>query len=205
MLFRSLSTETNPSKFGDQLLQYWMRVGLTKGTGAEDVYSYNKAMAYPPHCTLTAFFPRGTKTNEEYYQALLEAIEEQGSAPRTITLTQLKQNFGISSTLDSIQLTSSFLAAVAKAFVQNANLNEGIVKPSDTYHITLRDVAFSGSTKKQRAKLNEIHGFQDSYVAPYIHSSVAWSLTIYSDDGNPPPGNPPPSVKLTTVICSIPI
>lgn len=195
--------QTSNSVLGNQLVQYWMRVLLTQGTGAKDVYSYNKAMAYFPHCSLTGFFP-AQLTNEDYLKILQNAVDAWGSQPRTITLTQLKQN-DYTTNLDSIKLTSNFLAFVTEQFVENAGLVNSDIKDPNKYHITLRDTLFSGTTKQKQAKVNEIHDFQNQYVAPYLHSSVTWSLTIFSDDGYPPPGNPPPSVKLTTIICSIPL
>lgn len=158
---------------GDELRTYWWTVRK------DPDISHDAIRDYPPHCSLTGFFPKN-ESRETYIQAVVDAIQQFENMPRTITIQALIQG-GPKSKLDYISLSSSYLLEVTQAFMNNASIPQQFLKNPDdfTYHITLRDHLFKKEVKK---KLKKIQSLQQKIN---ISAQVSWSLFLYerNDDG----------------------
>jgi hypothetical protein len=158
------------SKLGSELAAYWEVVK------SDPTISHFAITYYPPHCSLTSFFPK-KQTKKEYVQAVEDAIKNLGPAPRTITINGLIQGKQTQK-LDYIKLSSSYLLAVTKAFMKNASVPQSYLKNPSTfsYHITLRDHIFQTEVKK---KMNKIHSLQKMIN---LKAKASWSLFLYEKD-----------------------
>ena len=155
--------------FGKELKTYW------NGVKNDSAISHKAIRNYPPHCSLTGFFPK-TLSKAEYIQAAEDAIEET-QLPRTITINGLIQG-NVSQMLDYIKLSSSYLLAVTQAFMQNASLTANFLKNPQKfpYHITLRKHVF---LKKAKNKLQKIQKLENKIN---LKAVATWSLYLYERD-----------------------
>ena len=161
-------------ELGRQLSTYW------KAVKEDSSISHSAITDFPPHCSLTGFFPMD-KSKNIYVQAVENALLQLGSMPRTITINRLVQSKATSN-LDYIQLTSAYLTAVTKKFMSNASVPqkylkgpEATVKPF-TFHITLRDHVF---TKDVIKKMKAIQSLERQIQ---LNAPVVWSLFLYERD-----------------------
>ena len=92
--------------FGSELHTYWHTVKN------DPVISHDAIRNYPPHCSLTGFFPKD-QSREAYILAVENAIQQLGSTPRTISINGLIQG-NQKSRLDYIKLSSSYLLHLTK-------------------------------------------------------------------------------------------
>jgi hypothetical protein len=158
-------------KLGNELNAYWRAVKKDK-----DI-SHAAIRDYPPHCSLTGFFPM-TETREDYIQAVEDAIEQLGNTPRTITIKGLFQG-NQKQALDTIKLSSSYLLAVTQDFMSNASVPQKYLKNAQKYHITLRNHIFKQNVTR---KMNKIQSLERKIN---LFAPVSWSLFLYErdDDG----------------------
>lgn len=177
-----------------QLDDYWYDVKATKGK-KQDLT--NEAIAnYPPHISLTGFFPKELSM-DEYIQALEDAVDAQKSKP-TINIKKIVQsNKTDAKSIDYISVSSTYLKNVTKAFMKNLGWTKKQIKdyfkdPSSfTYHITLRQKFLTKNNLS--AKVKAIHKLQSAID---IDAPATWSLIIYSKTPFPP---------LKTIIHEIPL
>jgi len=157
-------------ELGKELRTYWNAV-----LKDEDI-SHHAIRDYPPHCSLTGFFPK-KKSSEFYIQAVEDAIQQQGAKPRTITIKGLVQG-NQNQKLDYIKLSSSFLFAVAQAFLSNASIPDKYLKKPQSfpYHITLRKHKFLRKVAKKMEKIQSLENKID------LTAQVSWSLFLYEKE-----------------------
>lgn len=157
---------------GKELRTYWDDVK------ADSDISHKAITNYPPHCSLTGFFP-ATKSEKTYIDAVNSAMRSLGNMPRTVTVVGLIQG-NATSKLDYIKLSSNYALAVTKAFMTNASIPSRYLKDpiSFTYHITLRNHVFQKNVKK---KMKKIQGLEKKIN---LHANASWSLFLYERDTN---------------------
>jgi hypothetical protein len=150
---------------GTEVNTYWDSVKSDKKL------RHNAVIAYPPHCTLTGFFPaqqkKGKKTSldKKYTKALIQAVAST-TIPKGVTVkTKVKQE----KQYDKINLSSPYLNAVTELFMKKASIPNQYKK--DKYHITLRDHEF-----KKKWKQTKIQKLQDKIN---LSASASWSLFVY--------------------------
>ena len=159
-------------QLGKELSTYWNAVKK------DSSISHFAITAYPPHCSLTGFFPN-VKSKNTYIQAVNDAIKSLGSTPRTISINGLVQQ-NETKNLDYIKLSSSYLLAVTKAFMRNASVPAKYLKNPQTftYHITLRDHIFQKNVAKKMKKIQSLE------KKIHLHAKASWSLFLYERDDN---------------------
>lgn len=159
-------------QLGKQFRTYWDAVK------ADPDIAHKAITNYPPHCSLTGFFPFD-KSEKTYIKAVQEAIKSLNGTPRTITINGLVQG-NAKSKLDYVKLSSSFLLAVTKAFMANASVPQQYLKDPQafTYHITLRDHIFHSKVNKKMKKIQSL----EKKIA--LNAKAAWSLFLYERDDN---------------------
>ena len=157
-------------QLGNELSTYW------KAVKKDSDISHSAITDYPPHCSLTGFFPK-TESKNTYIQAVDNAIKSLGTTPRTITINGLVQG-NQNAKLDYIKLSSSYLLAVTRAFMSNASVPSQYLKnpQSFTYHITLRKHVFQ---KKVAKKMKKIQALERKIN---LQAHVSWSLFLYERD-----------------------
>jgi hypothetical protein len=158
------------SSLGKELSTYWKDV-------KEDSSIRHKALIdYPPHCSLTGFFPKDL-SKQTYIDAVRNAMKSLGSSSRTITVVGLVQG-NQKQKLDYIKLSSSFLLKVTKTFMDNASVPQQYLKDPQTfpYHITLRNTIFSSNAKKRTKKIQSLENKIN------LSAKANWSLFLYKRD-----------------------
>ncbi len=158
-------------KLGSEFSTYW------KAVKKDSSISHKAITDYPPHCSLTGFFP-ANKSEKTYIKAVNDAIKSLGSA-RTITIDGLVQG-NVTSRLDYVKLSSSYLLAVTKAFMNNASVPMSFLKDPKTftYHITLRDHTFQKNADKKLKKIQRLEKKIN------LKAKASWSLFLYERDDN---------------------
>ena len=157
---------------GKELRTYWDDVK------ADSDISHKAITNYPPHCSLTGFFP-ATKSKKTYINAVNAAMESLGNTPRTISILGLIQG-NATSKLDYIKLSSNYALAVTKAFMINASIPSQYLKNpnSFTYHISLRNHVFQKNVKKKMKKIQSLEKKIN------LHANASWSFFLYERDNN---------------------
>lgn len=156
---------------GNQLQKFWTSV---KKQNLNDPV----VLKYPPHCTLTGFFP-GTRAQEkEYIAALRKAIE--GTNPIVINLAN---SVNQKPKLDYIPLTSSDLFAITTEFANLIDLPSKYIKAKPGtfgYHISLRQDTDAATTAAVRK-------LEDKYInlkAPKLSEKTTWAIYLYRKSGD---------------------
>ena len=155
-------------QLGKELSKYW------KNVKQDSDISHLAITKYPPHCSLTGFFPI-TKSKAEYIQAVKEAMESLKNDPKNISVGKLVQNSAQKAT-DYITLSSSYLLAVTEAFMQNASVPSTYLKTF--YHITLRNHVFVQNVQKKMKKIQSLERKIN------LGAKASWALYLYELDSN---------------------
>lgn len=170
--------------FRDKLDFYWGQVKATKGKKTDLT---NEAIAnYPPHVSLTGFFPKKL-SRDEYIQALYDAVDSQKSKLDVKIKKLVLSNKTDPKSIDYISISSNYLKNVTKAFMKNIGwskkeIDEYYKDPSSfTYHITLRQKFLA--TGSLSSKVKAIHKLQQGID---LEASDSWSLILYSKTPYPP-------------------
>lgn len=153
--------------FGDSLNTYW------KAVLNNPKISHPAITDFPPHCSLTGFFPP-KKSKAAYIKAVQKALSQYKTMPPTVTVGNLVQGANTSgSHFDYIALSSAYALAVTKAFMHNAGVPAQYLKdPSkQTYHITLRNIKF-----KTTAQMKTIQSLENKI---HLNAHASWSLFLY--------------------------
>ena len=160
------------SKLGTELRTYWNKVK------SDPDISHSAITAYPPHCSLTGFFPK-TKSKSAYVQAVKDAMDSLEDKSKKITVVGLVQGTETQA-LDYIKLSSSYLLAVTKAFMKNASVPSSYLKDPQSfpYHITLRNHVFVQDVAKKMKKIQSLER------KIQLKAKVSWSLFLYKRDAS---------------------
>ncbi len=152
---------------GEELCTYWHAVKKN-----HDI-NHDAIKHFPPHCSLTGFFPK-VDSKETYIQAVEQALQQHERAIKSITINGLVQG-SEKAKLDYIKLTSAYLFAVTRTFINIAAIPQRHLKdPHDfPYHITLRDHVFHHDVEK---KLKKIQSLERKIN---LSAQVSWSLFLY--------------------------
>lgn len=155
---------------GKEFKTYWDAVK------SDSDISHKAITDYPPHCSLTGFFP-ANQPEKTYIQAVSDAIKSQGSTPGTITIVGLVQGKQ-TSRLDYVKLSSSYLLNLTRAFMTNASVPQHYLKDPQSfpYHITLRDHVFKQNVVQKMAKIQKLEKKID------LHAKASWSIFLYERD-----------------------
>lgn len=160
------------SKLGAELRTYWNKVK------SDPDISHSAITTYPPHCSLTGFFPK-TKSKSAYVQAVKEAMDSVDALSKKITVVGLVQGTETQA-LDYIKLSSSYLLAVTKAFMKNASVPSSYLKDPQSfpYHITLRNHVFVQNVAKKMKKIQSLER------KIQLKAKASWSLFLYKRDAS---------------------
>lgn len=156
---------------GSQLNKFWTNV---KKQNLNDPVVLN----YPPHCSLTGFFPGSVSHEHEYIAALKEAIKN--ANPVSIAIGK---NVEQRPKLDYIPLTSPDLLALTTDFVHLIGISSKYIKAEPGtfgYHISLRQDTTATTTLAVRK-------LEDKYInlsAPNLSKKTTWALYLYRKTGN---------------------
>lgn len=154
--------------FGGQLKNFWNAV---KKQNIKNPPVWD----YPPHVTLTGFFPYDADNEDNLISALEKAIK---MAPNIIPI---KINNKITSTkgLDYIGINSTAVHSVASDFLKFANVDTNYIRPKtdDTlgYHISLRQKTDKATTSKVR----NLEKSKINLAVTNLQTGTTWSLYIY--------------------------
>ncbi len=155
---------------GKQLSKFWKRV--------KDRNLKNPAVLnYPPHCSLTGFFPGKTAAEEEYIEALKQAVNERKSITINIKTLQQKPK------LDFIHLTSPDLFAITSKFVKLIGISPEFIKGKPKtfgYHISLRQKTDEKITPAIRKLENKTLNLK----AKNLSENTTWALYLYRKSGS---------------------
>ncbi len=155
---------------GKQLRKFWNSV--------KDQNLKNPAVLnYPPHCSLTGFFPGNTADEEQYIEALQKAVK--GKNPVTIDIKTLQQK----PKLDYISLSSPDLLAITTKFVKLIGISPEFIKAKPKtfgYHITLRQK----TDEKTTAAVRKLENKYINLKAKNLSENTTWALYLYRKSGN---------------------
>lgn len=160
------------SRLGSELRTYWNKVKR------DSDISHSAITTYPPHCSLTGFFPKN-KSKSAYVQAVKDAMDSLQDKSKRITVVGLVQGTETQA-LDYIKLSSSYLLAVTKAFMKNASVPSSYLKDplSFPYHITLRNHVFVQNVAKKMKKIQSLER------KIQLRAKASWSLFLYERDAS---------------------
>jgi hypothetical protein len=160
------------NELGKELRTYWNDVK------SDSSISHSAITTYPPHCSLTGFFPR-TEPKATYIRAVKDAMDSLDSASKTISVKALVQG-NQNQPLDYIQLSSSYLLTVTKAFMKNASIPSKYLKDPQAfpYHITLRNHVYVQNAQKKLKKIQKLER------KIHLKAKASWSLYLYQRDDN---------------------
>lgn len=157
---------------GRQLDQFWTNVKKSK-------LNDPAVLKYPPHCSLTGFFP-GTRADEETYVAALRGALD-GIDPIFIEITERTIHQGPK--LDYIPLESSDLLAITTQFVKLIGISKDYIKGQRGtfgYHISLREDTDPVTTTRVRK-------LEKQYInlrARNLKQNTTWALYLYRKQNN---------------------
>ncbi|WP_068468532.1 hypothetical protein [Candidatus Protochlamydia phocaeensis] len=159
---------------GNQLRKFWNAV--------KDKHLKNEAVdKYPPHCSLTGFFPGKMSQEDDYKEDLNQALQGRGPINLKITSTAVSQG----PKLDYIPLQSSDLLSITMAFVNLLQLPQEFLDTHPEfikglpghfgYHISLRENTNAKTTTQVRKLENQYINLS----TPNLAQNTTWSLYIY--------------------------
>lgn len=136
---------------------------------------------YPPHITLTGFFPYNSKKEQDLIDSLKASLEPVGRIiPIQVNGTQIKQTNG----LDYIPIKQSpILHAVAVDFLHGAGVKANFIRPKPDaklgYHISLREETQGKTTTRVR----QLEKANIHLTVPDLQQNTTWALYIYKKTG----------------------
>lgn len=157
---------------GNQLRQFWNNVKIRR-------LDNPAVLDYPPHCSLTGFFPGSISQEDEYILALRQALKNM--EPISIQITSKKVQQGPK--LDYIPLASPDLLAITTKFVELIGISTKYIKAQPGtfgYHISLREDTKAKTTASVRK-------LEDKYIdlaASGLSKKTTWALYIYRKMNN---------------------
>lgn len=174
-----------PGGASDTTYILYARPGEALGTQLRHFWNANKSqhlnnpavLNYPPHVTLTGFFPVDNPDDPDQEAILIDALEQAVNEVSGVIPITIGASIRQSKNLDTIPISSSVLSPVTVSFLDTAGINLSYLrpKPGSNYHITLReDTQGSTTTKVQQLEKKYIN-----LKAQNLQQNTTWSLYIY--------------------------
>lgn len=165
-------------RLGSQLDHFWSDVKKAK-------LNNPAVLDYPPHITLTGFFPIKNPDTAAGEQRLIRSLQD-SIQPATVVPIVIKGTFIVrTDSLDYIPFQNSpILKAITINFLDRIPVDANFLRPQPGskrgYHITLRQNTNANTTKRVRQLEN-----QDIHLnAAGLQAHTTWRLCIYKKTGN---------------------
>jgi hypothetical protein len=172
-------------ELGNQLRRFWKAV--------KDKNLANPAVFdYPPHVTLTGFFPIDNPDDSLEEQKLIDSLQ---AAIESVDITPINiagKSIKTSNSLDYISIKNSVgLRNVTKDFLEGAGIDPSYFRPKPKstigYHISLRekpDEKISQKKLKQlTSKIRKLEKDNIDLSTPNLQEDTSWRLYIYKKTG----------------------